>query len=235
MMLQQTQVLRVIPKYRSFLERFPTVGILAKAPQGDVLKAWQGLGYNRRALYLQRAAQKVIADFGGVFPESAGELETLPGVGPYTARAIQVFSHNKKEVFIETNIRRVYIHFFFPKKKNVSDVNIMPLIESTLPKENFREWYWALMDYGAQALAGTRNANQRSKHYTKQSKFEGSRRYARAKVLEFVISKNRVTRRSVAALYKAHPLLKTHPSITILSALTREGFIIKSGSGWSLV
>lgn len=147
-MLQQTQVNRVLQKYEEFLKAFPDVGSLAEASTGEVLKIWQGLGYNRRALNLKRAAEIIKKDFRGEFPETAESLESLPGIGQSTRGAIMAFAFGTPTAFIETNIRSIYIHHFFKGEKNVHDREIMPLIEKTLDTENPRDWYYALMDYG---------------------------------------------------------------------------------------
>jgi A/G-specific adenine glycosylase len=182
-MLQQTQVSRVLEKYPEFLKKFPTIEALAASPLGDVLRAWQGMGYNRRARYLRDAAETVIEGDGKI-PKIETELLKLPGIGHYTANAILTFAYNEPRVFIETNIRRVFIHHFFKNLKNVSDKQILPLVEQTLDIKNPREWYYALMDYGAQLPRITkRNSNTQSKHYTKQSTFKGSLRELRGKII----------------------------------------------------
>jgi A/G-specific adenine glycosylase len=210
-MLQQTQVGRVMEKFPGFVERFPSFGALAAAPTADVLVAWQGLGYNRRALNLQRLAQAVGRDYGGKLPSDPAELVKLPGVGPGTAGSIAAFAFNKPVVFIETNIRRVFIHHFFDEverrsvgqspgaqvlnirsaplplqddvRDKVNDKELLPLVEAALDRENPREWYYALMDYGAYLAGTVPNPNRRSQHYAKQSKFEGSSRQIRGAVL----------------------------------------------------
>lgn len=234
-MLQQTQVPRVLEKYQPFLRVFPTVAKLANASPRAVLEAWQGLGYNRRALNLARAAQKIQSEFHGVFPRDPAMLETLPGVGKYTSRAVSVFAWNQSETFIETNIRRVFIHFFFPRKKKVSDGDLLPLIEKALWRKDPRRWYWALMDYGALALKGLPNPNRKSAHYARQSRFPGSRRYARAKALEFLLQKRRGARvAEVAARFHGDPFLQNYEEGSvlagILSELAAEGFLKKHGS-----
>jgi A/G-specific adenine glycosylase len=181
-MLQQTQVDRVIPKYEAFLKRFPSFKKLADASVADVLREWQGLGYNRRALSLKRTAEGVMQQHGGSLPSSYEELIELPGIGPYTAGALRAFIWNQPEVFIETNIRTVYIHHFFPMKK-VGDDELRPLIEKTLDTEHPREWYYALMDYGAHLKKSVGNASRGSAHYKKQSPFKGSRRQLRGAIL----------------------------------------------------
>jgi A/G-specific adenine glycosylase len=112
-MLQQTQVDRVIPKFHGFLRAFPTLSDLARAPVAEVIKQWQGLGYNRRGLNLQRSAQKILSDFNGEVPNTQEGLISLPGIGPYTAAAIQAFAFNQPSVVIETNIRAVFFFKFF--------------------------------------------------------------------------------------------------------------------------
>lgn len=183
-MLQQTQVSRVLEKYPVFLKAFPTVRSLAEAPLSDVLRAWQGMGYNRRALALKRAAEKIVTELKGKIPRERHELEALPGIGSYTASAVRAFAFNEPEVFIETNIRRIFIHHFFNNKKEVADKEILPSVEATLDPKNPREWYYALMDYGAHLpKIAQKNPNTQSKHYVKQSTFKGSLRELRGKII----------------------------------------------------
>lgn len=188
-MLQQTQVARVIPKFEAFVKVAPDFKTLAKLSQKKLLILWQGLGYNSRALRLQRAAQEVVTHHDGVVPKNKTSLIALPGIGPYTAGAIRVFAWNLPDIFIETNIRRVFIHEFFGDRTNISDKQILPLIEQTLPKENPRSWYEALMDYGATLPKILKsNPNIKSKHYAKQSKFSGSDRQLRGKILRLALA-----------------------------------------------
>lgn len=183
LMLQQTQTERVVPKYLAWLEAFPTAADLAEAPFPQVLAAWSGLGYNRRAGYLQSACRQVVQELGGVFPSTAKELQRLKGVGAYTAGAVAAFAFNRPEVFIETNIRSVYLFFFYPDQEKVSDAQLMPLIETTLYRPDPRLWYYALMDYGAALKKSTANPNRQSRHYSRQSRFEGSLRQARGAIV----------------------------------------------------
>lgn len=178
-MLQQTQVERVLPFYKKFIKKFSTTKILAQAPLSEVLKSWQGLGYNRRAKMFHQAAQELASRK----ITTVSELEALPGVGPYTARAVAAFAFNKDVIFVETNIRTAVIHHFFPKKKKVSDSEIEKILIQALPKGRAREWYSALMDYGAYLKRFGISHNVRSKTYTKQSKFVGSLREARGAIL----------------------------------------------------
>jgi len=185
-MLQQTQTYRVEPKYDAFVAEFSTFESLAQAELHHVLSLWQGLGYNRRGLYLHKIAQKVINEFDGRLPDSPDILLKFPGIGKATASSICAFAFNKPTVFIETNIRAVFIHFFFPKQQKVDDKVLMPLIEATLDRSNPREWYYALMDYGVMLKKLHTNPNRRSKHYAKQSKFEGSDRQIRGMIIKLL-------------------------------------------------
>ena len=183
MMLQQTQVDRVIPKYEAFLKKYPTALKLSKASLADVLNLWQGLGYNRRAKMLLLCSQMVMTHFKGVFPTSELELLELPGVGPYTAKAILAFAYNTPSALIETNVRSVYLYHFFKLKTDVTDAELLPYIERTCDRENPREWYYAVMDYGSYLKKEFGNPNAQSKHYTKQSTFKGSDRQIRGAVV----------------------------------------------------
>jgi len=214
-MLQQTQVARVLVFYPKFVKQFPGFRALARARTADVLRAWQGLGYNRRALALQNLSRIVLEKFNGRLPRSREGLEALPGIGRATAGSIRAFAWNERDVFIETNIRRVFIHFFFPQRAKVTDRAIERYIMSTLPAHNAREWYWALMDYGAM-LAKSKtapNPNRRSAHYKKQAQFAGSDRELRGIVLRELLTKKRA---GIAAF--------TGRKKKIALALIKEGF-----------
>lgn len=186
-MLQQTQVDRVISFYKNFVTQFPTAKKLASAPLSDVLKAWQGLGYNRRAKLLQLAAKELSASKtakGTLATDSlVAGLEKLPGVGPYTARAVAAFAFNVDITFVETNIRTVVIHHFFPNKRTVTDREIEEVLSNVLPKGRSREWYSALMDYGTHLKRSGISYNARSTTHAKQSRFIGSLREARGAIL----------------------------------------------------
>jgi A/G-specific adenine glycosylase len=188
-MLQQTQVERVMDKYREFIEVFPDLHALARAPLKEVLTVWQGLGYNRRALALKQLAEEVISSYGGDLPKGPEELCRLPGIGRATAGEILAFAFNIPTVFIETNIRRVFIYEFFDGEENVKDAKILPLVEATLDWGNPREWYWALMDYGSMLKKKVANPNRRSAHYKRQSPFEVSDRRIRGIILRTLLKK----------------------------------------------
>ncbi len=215
-MLQQTQVERVIPYYKDWLRKFPNAKALAKASLADVLRAWQGLGYNRRAKNLQAAAREVTKL--GKFPE---DLQSLPGVGPYTARAIRAFADNDDVVFIETNIRTVVTHHFFPNKEKVEDKEILSILEKALPKGRSREWYGALMDYGSFLKRSGVRINSKAKAYKKQEAFEGSRRQARGAILK-ALAKG--ARTSAFLIELLGPQRRSQLRAQLVS-LTKEGLI----------
>lgn len=225
-MLQQTQVERVLVKYQEFLNSFPDLPSLAKAPLADVIRQWQGMGYNRRAIYLKKLAELVVHGNKGELPLDPEALIKLPGIGRYSASAIYTFATNKPVCLIETNIRGVYIHFFFGDREGIRDDEIMPLVEKTMDSKNPREWYYALMDYGVKLKKEVVNPNRRSAHYTKQSKFEGSNRQIRSSILKTLLRFPYMTK---AALKKE---LATVPDNfdQIFDGLIAEGFIKKSGS-----
>lgn len=235
-MLQQTQVDRVIEFYKSFLRAFPTARRLAQASVKDLLGHWKGLGYNRRALNLQRAAQLIVQKYGGVFPKKVEDIEALPGIGPYTARAIATFALNQPHVFIETNIRRIFIHHFFTDKKMISDQELMPLIRKALFKKDPRIWYSALMDYGSYLAKIIKNPNRKSRHYAKQSRFEGSRRQARAAIVRFLLKKKSATEAELRRFFQKTTTLSRFESglSGLLTALSHEGFIRREKAKWML-
>lgn len=185
-MLQQTQTARVATKYPEFIGQFPTFESLAQAPLKEVLLAWQGMGYNRRGMYLHRAAQTIVQDYGGLLPNDPELLDALPGIGAATAASICAFAFNRPTVFIETNIRAVFIHYFFHGREKVHDKELIPLIEAALEHANPREWYYALMDYGVMLKKSVINPSRKSVHHTKQSKFEGSDRQIRGMILKIL-------------------------------------------------
>ena len=184
LMLQQTQVPRVIPKFQAFIERFPDERSLATASLADVLLQWQGLGYNRRAKFLHEAARIITAEYAGVIPSSTEELMKLPGVGQNTAGAIQVYAFNQPSLFIETNIRTVYIHHFFADQPVVTDSEIRAKLEATIDTAEPRKFYQALMDYGTYLKSTGVKLNARSRHFVKQKPLRGSVRELRGMIIK---------------------------------------------------
>ena len=220
-MLQQTQVDRVVPKYREWLEHLPDFRTLQRASVAEVLRLWQGLGYNRRALALKRSADIVVADWAEELPTSEEALRTLPGVGAYTAAAIQAFAFNIPVIMVETNIRSVFIQAFFSHRKSVADNELVPLIEQSLDREDPRRWYWALMDYGAHLKRTASNPGRQSKEYVRQSTFEGSNRQLRGLVVRTLTQRSRVSwQRLLRDLDDSPQRVKL-----VLAQLEREGFI----------
>lgn len=228
-MLQQTQVDRVIPKYKNFLQLFPTVNALSQASLGDVLRAWQGLGYNRRAKMLLTCAQMIVGELQGSFPKTYEGLIALPGVGPYTAGAVLAFSEGVGVSVIETNIRTVILHHFFNDATDVSDAEILKIVARTLDTENPREWYYALMDYGAHIKKTIGNPNSRSKHYTKQSVFKDSDRQIRGAILK-LLADHEYTRQE---LHKVLPFDVLRIDVQ-LERLSEEGLIMKGTQKYHL-
>ena len=203
-MLQQTQVPRVIEKYKEFLKAFPTVHALAAAPLADVLRVWSGMGYNRRAKYLLEGAKTIVGEHSGRVPKDAATLRSIPGIGPYTASAILIFAYNTPDTMIETNIRAAHIHHFYPhqpeketqhkcssklsncenhRSKKINDRDLLPFISKAAEGQDPRAWHWALMDYGSHLKKLHGNPSRKSAHHTKQSKFEGSLRQVRGAIL----------------------------------------------------
>jgi A/G-specific adenine glycosylase len=193
LMLQQTQVDRVIPKFEAFIAHFPDERTLAAASLSEVLTLWSGLGYNRRAKYLHEAAKMIMKDFDGIFPSAYDDLLRLPGVGPNTAGAILAYAFNQPIVFIETNVRTVYFHHFFEDGDKIPDSQLKKVVEETIDKDNPREFYWALMDYGASLKKQGVGRIQQSAHYKKQSALKGSAREIRGQIVR-VLTKGDMTR-----------------------------------------
>src|SRR3990170_6812308 len=220
-MLQQTQVQRVMGKYEQFTRIFPGFPSLTRSPLRLILKEWQGLGYNRRAIALKRIAQRVVKEFHGNLPASVETLTTFPGIGKATASAIAAFAFHAPTVFIETNIRRVFIHCFFHDKSNIKDAEILPLVEKTLDTSNPREWYYALMDYGVMLKKEYENPNRRSAHYQKQSPFQGSNRQVRGMILKVLTRESCISEPEIVQKLQIIPeKVKKN-----LNQLLKEGFI----------
>jgi A/G-specific adenine glycosylase len=224
-MLQQTQVDRVIPRFTAFMQQFPDARSLADAPLANLLAAWQGLGYNRRALNLQRAARVMVEQWGGSIPDDPVLLQQLPGIGPYTAGAIASFAFNRPQLFLETNIRAVLLHFFFADQEGITDKQLLPVADAVLDRENPRTWYNALMDYGSDLKRRFPNPSRRSRHHTVQSRFEGSDRQIRGAVLRLLLGSDGMT---VRALQKQLDV-EAERFTRILAGMVKDGFIQKTG------
>lgn len=257
-MLQQTQVSRVDGRWQRWLERFPTVDALAAAAPSDVLEEWQGLGYNRRALSVHRAAQ-AISEAGGVFPQDPKELVKLPGIGPATAAGICAFAFNLHGVYLETNVRTVFLHELYPQAEGVPDSELVPLVELTCPASAAdavdadgaandatteltpRSWYYALLDYGAYLKKTIPNPSRRSKSHVKQSRFEGSHRQKRAELLRVLLAHKDEGGAEFDMLHQelcqievnaGRETLDEQVTLGLLEELAKEGFCQKNDEYW---
>lgn len=229
-MLQQTQTERVMHKYAPFLQTFPTFEVLAAAALKDVLALWQGLGYNRRALSLKATAEIVTHQYAGGLPDDPPALLALPGIGRATAGAVLAFAFQRPTAFIETNIRRVFIHEFFGAQDGISDAQILPLVEATLDRADPRSWYYALMDYGVMLKERFVNPNRRSAHYQRQAPFEGSRRQIRGRILKALLDHPEASLPELATLIGRAPT----DLAVIVQALESEGFLRRRGQRYVL-
>ena len=229
----------MLPKYREWIQLFPNWRALSVAPFPRVLRAWQGLGYNRRARYLADSARIVVEKYRGRLPKRPEELESFPGVGRYTARAISCFAFGKCEPFIETNIRRAIIHeFFLSSEKDIADEKILAILARIEPHKRKKDWYFALMDYGAGLKGYFPNPNQRGKSYVRQTRFEGSTRYVRAAIVKVLLTKKRLSRRALLGILKSNPLIT--PYITsgkwkkILATLAKDRILVYNNNQWKI-
>lgn len=251
-MLQQTQVSRVDGRWQRWLERFPTVDALAAAAPSDVLEEWQGLGYNRRALSVHRAAQ-AISESGGVFPQDQKELVKLPGIGPATAAGICAFAFNLHGVYLETNVRTVFLHELYPQAEGVPDSELIPFVELTCPRSTTgasdgavgeltpRSWYYALLDYGAYLKKTIPNPSRRSKSHVKQTRFEGSHRQKRAELLRVLLAHKDEGGAELETLHQdlcqievnaGRETLDEQVTLGLLEELAKEGFCQKNNEYW---
>ena len=247
-MLQQTQTTRVDGRWQRWLERFPTVDALAAADAADVLDEWQGLGYNRRALSVLRAAQAVSAA-GGMMPAETAALEALPGIGPATAAGIRAFAFDLPGVYLETNVRTVFLHELYPNAESVPDRELVPLVRDTCPpdasdpEDDPRTWYYALLDYGAYLKRTVPNPSRRSRGHTRQSSFEGSHRQKRAELLRVLLAHRgdgaggadfeTIFQELVSSELRAGRSAIGEPDVrALLDELEREGFCHNESGVW---
>lgn len=226
-MLQQTQTSRVAEKFPEFLKTFPNFKTLAVSTPAEVIMAWQGLGYNRRALFLRQLAQTVVSSYNGKLPPDPAELIKLPGIGKNTAGSVAAFAFNTPTIFIETNIRSVFLNHFFPGQTGVSDADLMPLIATSVSPDKPREWYWALMDLGVHLKKSQPNPNRASQHHTKQTKFVGSKRQVRGAILRELATLPLTNVQLIKKLTALSPLSPADFKIIIADLIT-EGFIEKT-------
>ena len=242
-MLQQTQVPRVLEKYKEFLEEFPTVYVLSHASLRDVLKVWSGLGYNRRGKFLHDAAKMItIKHRGSVKDATTGRK--IPGIGPYTRAAVRVFAFDEPHTLLETNVRAAFIHHFASGKSGsvlrslgeaglISDKQLLPLMEEAAEEQDPRDWHWALMDYGAHVKKKHQNPARRSSTYAKQSKFEGSPRQLRGAVLR-ELNASAKTESDIYLKTSGTNYVRKSQLKTVLASLKRDGLIRFHAGKWRI-
>lgn len=247
LMLQQTQVERVIPKYEAFLERWPTPAALAASPLGDVLRAWSGLGYNRRAKHLHEAAKAVVERFDGVVPRTVEALESLPGIGRYTSRAVASFAFNDDVALWDTNVRRIFLRVFaggeFARRVPGEDA-LERLLTEALPKGKSRDWHGALMDFGSAVCTGRSpgcgecplaascvaapkflaGRTPKAALVKRQPAFPGSRRQGRGAIIRLLAE-----RRGGVAVTEIAALSGRADADELLDALVGEGLVARRG------
>lgn len=249
-MLQQTQVSRVDGRWQRWIVRFPSIDALASAQMADVLEEWQGLGYNRRALAVWRAAQQISLQ-GGVMPHEVADLVALPSIGPATAAGIRAFALNLPGVYLETNVRTVFLHELYPEAEGVPDRELTPLVEACCPRnaddpaDDPRTWYFALLDYGAWLKRTVENPSRRSKNHVRQKRFEGSHRQKRAMVVRVLLAHRAAGLEGADVASIAQELsaeeqragrdpLSEQDARLLLEELASEGFCTLNGELWSV-
>lgn len=243
-MLQQTQVTRVDGRWQRWIARFPSVGALAAADQADVLAEWQGLGYNRRALALKRAAETIAEEHDGQVPSDTAALVALPGIGPATAAGVRAFAFDLPAVYLETNVRTVFLHELFPDAEDVPDSAVRPLVEACVPDRDVRGWYYALLDYGVWLKKTVPNPSRRSRTHARQSRFEGSRRQKRAALVRLLLEAREaglpgLSLDDAASSLASQELAARRPAPSfadvegLLDELTAEGFCQRTGMFWT--
>lgn len=241
-MLQQTQVARVIGYHERWLAEFPDLEALASAPLSVVLANWQGLGYNRRAIALKRLAEQVVETArrdgaAAELPSGEAELRALPGVGPATAAGVRAFAFDLPGIYLETNVRAVALHELFADAAGVPDREIVPLLEQALEIAAARgigprDWYFAMLDYGAYLKRTNPNPSRRSAHHARQSRFEGSRRQKRAELLRAVMEEPGLPASEYAERVRDRAAVDTAEAESVLGDLAAEGFLVREGDSW---
>jgi A/G-specific adenine glycosylase len=224
-MLQQTQVSRVIPKYNAWFEKFSTVKDLAEASVSDVLLMWSGLGYNRRALHLKKTAEILVKEYDCLFPQDEKILKKFPGIGDYTARALLCFAFDRQVAVVDTNVRKVILTEFLKLYHSetvclMTNNEIQIIANQLLPEGKASIWNQALMDYSSAVL------REQKIPIPKQSKFLGSHRYYRGQVLKILLQKKNVLIEDLGFLIKKD---YTHADCEWLDGLVlelqKEGFV----------
>jgi A/G-specific adenine glycosylase len=240
-MLQQTQVRRVIPRYFSFLERFPDLETLASSALKDVLEEWSGLGYNNRAERLRRCAQAVVSARGpggagravsrpeatadpdgrAALPADLRSLQALPGLGPYTARAVLIFAQNADLAAVDANVRRVLTHEL-RLPHDLSVPALQSVADAVLPPGRSRDWHNALMDYGALVLTSRATGIAAR---ARQAPFAGSRRWWRSRVVRALLADGPQTAADLGSTLS----LDDERLEELLNLLERDGIVERRG------
>lgn len=229
-MLQQTQVSRVLPKYAAWMRLFPDIHALAGAATPEVLAAWSGLGYNRRALALHSSARRIDTGFSGSVPDDETALRALPGIGVYTSRAILAFAFNRPVVFLETNVRTVLLKHFYPTEEKVPDSLLEATAAYVLDRSHPALWYSALMDYGVEIKRLDGNHSRRSSAYRRQSPFDTSFRRVRGQLLKILVQEGPL---DIEEAYRKLPFSRENIERSA-GELASEGFIVYSGGRLAL-
>jgi len=227
-MLQQTQVQRVTTKFNEFIDVYPTVEALAMAKTAGTLRIWKGMGYNRRALYLKKAAEAVLQAHKGVFPASEEALRKLPGIGLYTARAILVFSFKRDIAMVDTNIRKIITHFFFQDQKQPEKI-IQEVADQLVPKGKSWEWHQALMDYGAIELSRKLKVYQVYK-VIKSKPFIESNRFFRGRIMDKLRENDR-KEKDMRRLLKQEYQKDAESASNLINGLIKDELIVRSQGG----
>jgi len=221
-MLQQTQADRVVPRFEEWLQHFPDITHLSSAPLREVLSLWSGLGYNSRAVRLHRCAAIIRDSFSGIVPSRPEILKTLPGIGEYTSRSIPVFADNLDTAAVDTNIRRIIIHEF-TLPEDIAPAQLQKQAEALVPTGRSREWHNALMDYGSLELTSRKTG---IRPLTKQSKFQGSKRWYRGKLIKELIKSDEMFLEEISEKYASCPWDLEE----IISDLITEGLVERQKS-----
>ncbi len=224
LMLQQTQAPRVVEKFNQFVEVFPDLESLAKAQKFEILQLWSGLGYNRRAIWLQEAAQMIIER--KEFPNTPEELQKMKGIGKYSAHSILIFAFNYDLATVDTNIRRILVAEKFAEEKT-SERDLWEIAKKLVPKGRSRDWHNALMDYGSIELTVAKTG---IKPLTKQGKFKGSDREYRGKILKLLLESKKITINQMITVLN----LQEVKLESILQKMVKENLIKKKGKYYSV-
>ena len=227
LMLQQTQVDRVILKYIEFIKKYPTMNSIVKATDAEIIRLWKGLGYNRRALYARKAMEYLLKHFNGIFPTNEKDLRKLPGIGEYTAKAILSFALHQKVTLIDTNIRQV-VEVEFAGGKKLPEHTLFLIVKKIMPKKETWLWHQALMDYNALFLS----KNKERKKAVNKIPFKKSNRYVRGRIIDLLRTKSYLKVKLITAM-KNYEKSKEDVEKAV-NTLIKDGLIVQKGNTYSL-